>query len=124
MLNAVLFIADPHLAALMRDLAGKSNEFAIGSIIELADTRYSVERTLNTTTPDVLLMEMSDFDRDVSLAAAIHQYAPDVPLVGLVARNFQERLSSSSNQNLTSLVSWPFTVGELERAISSAVHTM
>src|ERR1700722_307259 len=124
MLNAVLFIADPHLAALMRDLAGKSNEFSIGSIIQLADVRYSVERTLNTTTPDVLLMEMSDFDRDVPLAATIHRYAPDVPLVGLVSRDFQERLNRSSDPNLTSLVAWPFTVDELERAISNAVHKM
>jgi Flp pilus assembly CpaE family ATPase len=124
MLNAVLFIADPHLAALMRDLTGKSNEFAIGSIIQLADIGYSVERTLNTTTPDVLLMEMSDFDRDVPLAATIHQYAPDVPLVGLVSRDFQERLNRSSNPDLTSLVAWPFTVDELERAISRAVHQM
>ena len=122
MLNAVLFIADPHLAALMRDLAGKSNEFSIGSIIQLADVRYSVERTLNTTTPDVLLMEMSDFDRDVPLAATIHRYAPDVPLVGLVSRDFQERLNRNSNLDLTSIVAWPFTVDELERAISGAFH--
>lgn len=122
MLNAILFIADSHLAALIRGLAGKSNEFAIGAIVQLAEMRYSLTRTLNTTTADVMLVEMSDFDRDVPLAATIHQRSPNVPLVGLTSRDLLERLNSSSNSDLSAMVAWPFTVEELEQAISTAVH--
>ncbi len=122
MLNAILFIADSHLAALIRGLAGKSNEFAIGAIVQLAEMRYSLTRTLNTTAADVMLVEMSDFDRDVPLAATIHQRSPNIPLVGLTSRDLLERLNSSSNADLSAMVAWPFTVEELEQAISTAVH--
>jgi Flp pilus assembly CpaE family ATPase len=121
-LNAILFIADSHLAALIRGLAGKSNEFAIGAIVQLAEMRYSLTRTLNTTAADVMLVEMSDFDRDVPLAATIHQRSPNIPLVGLTSRDLLERLNSSSNADLSAMVAWPFTVEELEQAISTAVH--
>jgi MinD-like ATPase involved in chromosome partitioning or flagellar assembly len=121
-LNAVLFIADPNMAALLRGLAGTSSEFAIDSIVELTGSGYGIARSMNTSTPDVMLLEMSDAGRDLALAAALHQKSPEVPLVGLASRDLHLLLSSNPNSNLASLVAWPFSVGELEEAISGAVH--
>jgi Flp pilus assembly CpaE family ATPase len=111
------------MANLLRRLAGESNEFAIESIIELTRSGYAVSRTLGTTTPDVMLLELTEFDRDMPQAAAIHRNLPDVPLVGLASRDLQLLLNRSSSSELASLAVWPFSVTELEQAISSAVHT-
>ena len=46
MLNAVLFIADPNMAGLMRRLAGESHEFSIGAIVELGRNGYTAGRAL------------------------------------------------------------------------------
>ncbi len=94
MLNAVLFIADPNMAGLLRRLAGESNEFAFGSVVELTRTGYSINRTLSTTKPDVMLLEMTDLNRDLPQAAALHTQSPDVPIVG-----FRYRASSSCYSN-------------------------
>src|SRR5580700_3882864 len=110
------------MAALLRSMAAESNEFAIESIVELPPTGYVVARTLNTTTPDVMLLEMTDFARDLPRAAAIHKHFPDIPLVGLVSRDLQSLLDHSPGSDLTSLAVWPFSVTELEQP-SVALYT-
>jgi Flp pilus assembly CpaE family ATPase len=121
-LNAVLFIADPHMATLLGKMAGESNEFAIESIVQLAMPGYAVARTAGTTRPDVMLLELTEFDRDLPQAAAIHRHFPDVPLVGLASRDLQLLLDRSPNSDLASFAVWPFSVAQLEQAIRSAVH--
>jgi MinD-like ATPase involved in chromosome partitioning or flagellar assembly len=123
-LNAALLIADPNMASLLKGMAGKSNEFAIESIIELTTAGYGISRMLGTTRPDVMLVEMSERDRDVSLAGTIHAQCPDIPLVGLASRDLQAFFNSNPSASLTSSVAWPFTVSELEDAISTAVHKL
>lgn len=124
MLNAVLFIADPNMAALLRGMAGKSNEFAIEAIVELTTAGYGVARMLGTTRPDVMLLEMTDAVRDLAQADAIHIQCPDIPLVALASRELQLLLSRNPNSNITSIATWPFTVVDLEQAIRSAVQKM
>lgn len=124
MLNAVLFVADPNMVSLLQSLAGESNEFAIESIVELALTGYALRRTLGTTTPDVMLLEMTELDRDLPHAAAIHTQFPNVPIVGLASRDLQLLLNRNSNFDVASFAVWPFTVADLEQAISSAVHQL
>lgn len=122
MLNAVLFIADPNMAGLLRRLASESNEFAIGAIVELGMNGYAVGRTLGTTIPDVILLEMTDLNRDLPQASAIHAQSPETPLVGLASRDIQLLLDRSSNSDVTSYAVWPFTASQLEQAVSLAVH--
>jgi Flp pilus assembly CpaE family ATPase len=123
-LNAALFIADPHMAALLRGMAGKSTEFTIGSIVELTMAGYEIARLLATARPDVLLVEMTNADRDLSLADSIHRQCPDIPLVGLASRDLQLLLDRNPNPNITSFATWPFTIAELEEAVSRGVHKM
>ena len=110
------------MAALVRGLAGKSNEFAIDSIVELTSAGYGVARTLSTTTPDVLLVEMSNPARDPGLAGSLHRQSPDIPLVGLASRELYDLLGRNPSADLAALVSWPFGLNDLEEAISRAVH--
>ena len=122
MLNALLLIADPHMAALMRRIAGESSEFAIESIVELPRGGYTTATKLSATRPDVLLLEMTDLGRDLPQAASIHKHFPDVPLVGLVTPEVQSLLDFNSHPDLASGAVWPFSVAQLEQAIRSAVH--
>jgi pilus assembly protein CpaE len=112
------------MAGLLRGLATESNEFAIGSIVELTRNGYAVGRTLATNRPDVILLEMTELERDLSQAAAIHQQSPDVPLVALVSRDLHLLLSRGSSPDVTALAVWPFTLAELEQAINTAVHKL
>jgi Flp pilus assembly CpaE family ATPase len=102
-------------------MASESNEFTIESFAERGLQGYALSRTLNTTSPDVILLEMNDIDRDLPLATAIQSQAPGVPLVGLASREVQTLLHRGSRSDLT-LAVWPFTVVDLGQAISVAVH--
>jgi MinD-like ATPase involved in chromosome partitioning or flagellar assembly len=123
-LNAVLFIADPQMANLVRKFASESNDFAIDSIVEMGRMGYATARTAGTTQPDVILLELTESDRDPPQAAAIHRHFPDVPIVGLASSALHLSLSRSSNSDFTSFAVWPFSVAQLEQAISSAVHKL
>lgn len=122
MLNAVLFFADSQLANLLQGMARESNEFKIETVVEHSLTGYPVARTLNMTSPDVILVEMTEPDRDLPQAAAIHKYSPNVPVIGLASRDYQDLFRRNANSDFASLVGWPFGVNDLEQAISVAVH--
>jgi MinD-like ATPase involved in chromosome partitioning or flagellar assembly len=123
-LNAVLFIADPNMAGLLRNLASESNEFALSSIVELTIHGYSTNRALSTTKPDVILLEMTDLNRDLPQAAALHAQSPEVPVVGLASRDLHLLLARGSGSDVASYAVWPFTLTQLEQAISTAVHKL
>ncbi len=112
------------MAALLKGMAGKSNEFAIESIVELTSAGYPVARMLGTTRAEVILMEMSELNRDVPLAGLVHNQCPHIPLVGLASRDLQLFFNTHPSESLASVVGWPFTVHELGQAISAAVHKM
>jgi hypothetical protein len=118
-LKAVLFIADRHLSTLLGTMANESNEFAIEATVELSRTGYPLGRALGTTTPDVLLLEITDLERDVPQVTLIRRTIPDVPIVGMVSRELQFLIGGS---DLASFAVWPFGAAELEQAISEAVH--
>ncbi len=124
MLNAVLFIADPNMAGLLRKFASESNEFALAAIVELTMNGYSINRALSTTKPDVMLLEMTDLNRDLPQAAALHMQSPEVPLVGLASRDLHLLLARGSASDVASYAVWPFTLAQLEQAISTAVHKL
>jgi MinD-like ATPase involved in chromosome partitioning or flagellar assembly len=123
-LNAVLFIADPQMAKLMREFASESNDFAIDSIVELGRMGYATARTAGTTQPDVILLELTESNRDLQQAALIHGHFPDIPIVGLASSELHLSLSRSSNSDFTSFAVWPFSGAQLDQAISSAVHKL
>lgn len=122
MLSTILFIADPQMAGLLRQIASGSNEFAVEFIVQLDKMGYPLARVAGTARPDVLLLEVTEFERDLSQAAAIHDQFPDIPLVGLTSHDISVTLSRSSESVFASLVVWPFDVAQLEQAISSGVH--
>lgn len=108
------------MAALLRGMAGESNEIAIDTIVELNSGGYGMVR--NSSTPDAMLVEMTDAGRDLALAAALHRQSPEIPLVGLASRDVQALLGDNPNSNIAGLVAWPFGIGELEGAVSGAFH--
>src|SRR5277367_6111566 len=99
-LNAVLFIADPQMAVLLLSMAIESNEFAIGAIVELTRNGYAFRQMMGTTTPDVMLLEMTEIDRDLPHAATIHAQFPKIPIVGLASRDPQLYLNRNPNLDL------------------------
>jgi len=121
-LKAVLFTADPGLTGMLRGMAAESNQFALADIVEWTPTGYPVARSLNLITPDVILLDVSNADRDLAHAAAIHAYCPTVPMVGLAAQDIQPIVDANPEYGLSSLAVWPFDVIGLEQAIARAVH--
>lgn len=122
MLKAVLFTADAGLTGMVRGMAAESNQFSLADIAEWSPTGYPVARVFNLITPDVILLDVSNADRDLAHAAAIHEYSPAVPMVGLAARDIQPIVDANPEYGLASLAVWPFDTIGLEQAIARAVH--
>ena len=122
MLKAVLFTADAGLTGMVRGMAAESNQFSLADIAEWSPTGYPVARVFNLITPDVILLDVSNADRDLAHAAAIHEYSPTVPMVGLAARDIQPIVDANPEYGLASLAVWPFDTISLEQAIARAVH--
>src|SRR5580698_10173393 len=110
------------MAGLMRRLAGESQQFGIGGIVELGRSGYTAGRALGTVAPDVMLREMTDLTRDLPQAVGLHQQYPDIPLVGVTSRDLQVVLDRGAGSDVSALAVWPFTIAQLEQAISVGMH--
>lgn len=122
MLKAALFAADGALSGMLRGMAEESNVFAITAVVERASTGYEVTRTMNTLSPDIILLDLSNPDRDLTHASAIHNYSPNTPIVGLAARDLQPILDANPEYGVAAIAVWPFNVLGLEQAIERAVQ--
>src|ERR1700689_2193093 len=104
------------MAGLVRNLASVSSVFTIGSVAELGRAGYPIGRTVGTVDPDLILLEITDLDRDLPIVNLIHAQAPGIPLVGLAPRNLEPLLSRTLSSDVATLAIWPFNVIELESA--------
>lgn len=122
MLNAVLFSLDPGLAALVRSIADQSIEFALERLVDTQPTGFEISRTLSTSNPDAVLLEVADLDRDIVYARAIHMANPRLPIVAITATDISHELSLNPDCGISEVLLWPFTVVEVEDTLQRAVR--
>ena len=122
MLNAVLFSLDPGLAALVRSIADQSLEFALERLVDSQPTGFEISRTLGTSNPDAILLEIAEPDRDIVYARAIHMASPNLPIVAITASDITEALAQDPDCGITEVLLWPFTVLDVEDTLQRAVR--
>jgi pilus assembly protein CpaE len=122
LLNAVLFSLDPGLAALVRSIADQSIEFTLERLVDSQPTGFEISRTLGTSNPDAVLLEVADPERDIVYARAIHMAAPQLPIVAVTDRDISKELELSPDCGITEVLPWPFTVIDFEDALQRAVR--
>jgi Flp pilus assembly CpaE family ATPase len=122
LLNAILFSPDPGLAALARSIEDQSVEFTLERLVDSQPTGFEISRTLSTSNPDAVLLEVADPDRDIVYAQAIHMAEPKLPIVALTNRDISRELVLHPDCGITEVLTWPFTVAGFEDALRCAVR--
>jgi len=122
LLNAVLFSRDPGLAALVRGMAEESPVFSLERLVDSEPTGYEISRTLSTSAPDVILLDVAVTDRDIVYSEAIHAAAPRLPIIALAASDISRDLALSPACGIVEALVWPFTVVDFEQALKRAIH--
>jgi len=122
LLNAVLFSRDPGLATLVRGLAEESLVFSLERLVDSQPTGYEISRTLSTSDPNVILLEVADTDRDIVYSEAIHAAAPRLPIVAITTAEIGRALVPAPPCGIVEVLVWPFNVADFELALERAVH--
>jgi len=122
LLNAILFSMDPALAALVRGIADQSIEFNIERLVDSQPTGFEISRTLGTTNPDVILLEVADTGRDIVYAEAIHTAAAKLPIVALTDMDIGSEVEAHPACGITGTLRWPFTVADFENTLQRVVR--
>ena len=122
MLNAVLFSLDPGLAALVRSISDQSIEFTLERLVDSQPTGFEISRTLATSNPDAILLEVADPDRDIVYARAIHLAEPRLPIVAVTSNGIGDVLALNPDCGITEVLTWPFTVFDFEDTLQRAVR--
>jgi Flp pilus assembly CpaE family ATPase len=122
LLNAVLFSLDPGLAALVRSIADQSIEFVLERLVDSQPTGFEISRTLSTSTPDAVLLEIEDPEKDIVYAQAIHTAEPKLPIVAVTARDISAELARNPDCGIAEVLLWPFTVFDFEATLQRAVR--
>src|SRR5208282_4335918 len=113
---------DPALAALVRSIADQSIEFNIERLVDSQPTGFEISRTLGTTNPDVILLEVADTGRDIVYAEAIHTAAAKLPIVALTDMDIGGGLEAHPECGITGTLRWPFTVADFENTLQRVVR--
>jgi pilus assembly protein CpaE len=124
LLNAILFSLDHGLAALVRSIADQSIEFTLERLVDSQPTGFEISRTLRTSNPDAVLLEVANPDRDIVYARAIHMAEPKLPIVALTDRDISRELVLNPDCGITEVLPWPFAVADFDDALQRAVRRM
>ena len=122
MVSAVLFSPDPGLARLVRSMAEESTDFHLDKLVDTQPTGFEIKRTVMTSNPDVVLLDVADPDRDIVYAQAIHAAAPGLPIVAVTAIDIGRTAAWDPQCGITDLLVWPFDAADFAKTMESAVH--
>jgi septum site-determining protein MinD len=103
-------------------MADESLVFSLERLVDSQPTGYEISRTLSTSNPDVVLLEIADTDRDIVYSEAIHMAAPTLPIVAIAAVDISRALVLNPACGIVEALVWPFTVLDFELALERAIH--
>ena len=85
MFSAILLEHDDSSCAAVENLALESKQVAFLKILSRFPQASELSRILNTSTPDLAFLDLSDWDSAVAAAEDIRELAPQIAIIGFGA---------------------------------------
>lgn len=123
MFNALLFVQQDENSQAIERLALESGAVSIRRILNNLDPDiFELTLLLNTHYPDLIFLDLSNWDYAASLAAAIRARHPDLPIIGFGAGWADEVAKFCAWAGIAHFLTAPVTLKKFDESVFQAIH--
>jgi MinD-like ATPase involved in chromosome partitioning or flagellar assembly len=122
MFNALLFVREDANAQALEALVLEFGQISIQRVFTNIAPSFELTIQLNTWAPDIIFLDLSDWEHAVELAAAFRAGHPEIPVIGFGAGWAEEIRVRCTEAGITNLLTAPVTLKVLEDCIHRAIH--
>jgi Flp pilus assembly CpaE family ATPase len=122
MLSAVLFFKDAGVSASVENLAIESKQVSFQKTFERYPKAFELAKIMNTYVPDLIFLDMSDWESALAAATDIHTFAPQCAIVGFGAGWASSQEAQSTAAGVTELLISPVTLKTFEAGVERAME--
>src|SRR5450432_877279 len=122
MLSAVLFFKDAGVSASVENLAIESKQVSFQRTFERYPQAAELAKIVNTYVPDLIFLDMSDWESALAAATDIRAFAPHSAIVGFGAGWASSQEAKSRAAGVTELLISPVTLKTFEAGVERAIQ--
>jgi MinD-like ATPase involved in chromosome partitioning or flagellar assembly len=122
MFNALLFVQQDENSQAIEKLARESGQVSIQRVLSSLRPDFELTLMLNTHYPDLIFLDLSDWDYASWLAVAIRARHPEIPIVGFGGGWAEEIGPRSAQLGIGDVLIAPVTVKEFDESVFRAIH--
>jgi Flp pilus assembly CpaE family ATPase len=124
MFSAVLFFRDEGSCAAVENLAIESKQVSFQKSLNRYPQAFELNKILNTYIPDLVFLDLSDWESALAAAADIRAAAPRAAIVGFGGGWGAGKEAQCEAAGITELLVSPVTVKTFEQGVERAIHKM
>jgi Flp pilus assembly CpaE family ATPase len=124
MFDAVIFANPGPAAATLRRLVTESPFLALERGFDKFPSTYEATRVMNTLSPDIIFLDLTDLDQALSVASEIRRLSTDTAVIGFGAIVSQDLSSSLIGLGIHGVLGSTASASAVAEVVDRAVHAM
>jgi Flp pilus assembly CpaE family ATPase len=124
MFKAILLVHDESASMAIENLAIESKQVSFEKTLSRFPQAFELSKLLNTYTPDLAFLDLSDWDSALAAAEDIRSLAPHTAIVGFGAGWGSQKEAQCENAGITELLVSPVTLQKFQDCVERAIHKM
>ena len=124
MFSAILFAQDPVASHTIEQLADDSKLVSIRKTLSALPSNYELTVLLNTHNPDILLMDLSDWETALGAISLMRSVSPRMAIIGFGAGWASQMSSLCEQVGISELLVSPVTMKTFQDGVFGAIHRL
>ena len=124
MFSAFLFAHDSIAGQSIEQLAANSGLVAIQKHLDSFPQNYEFSVLLNTYDPDLIFLDLSDWDSAAAAAMTIHSLYPTIAIIGFGGGWSDQMIAMCEKAGVSEVLTSPVTIKEFQSSVFRAIHKL
>ena len=124
MFKAILLVHDESACVAIEGLGHQSNQVSFEKTLNRFPQAYELSKLLNTLTPDLVFLDLGDWDSALAAAEDIRTLAPLTAIIGFGGGWGAQKETQCENAGITELLVSPVSLKKFQDCVDRAIHKM
>ncbi len=124
MFKAILLVHDESIGLAIEALARESNQVTFVKTLSRFPQAFELNPIMNTHAPDLVFLDLSDWDSALAAASDIRSLAPHTAIIGFGAGWAAQKEAQCGYAGITELLVSPVTLKKFQDCVNRAIHKM